>query len=273
HVWTSWVATLCLVCKRFRRVVTPILYAAIAVTNSNFDLLITISCLPDTPLRHTTSLILTSVNHWTNHEALLALPLTLALANLSAFTGSTRLLAILLQAGHTLNLLSAYLTDVTPASDPFNIAAVQPVVQTLSRLHVIYDIYDEEPSIQPDLSSSQVEYLVIDLFSEASSLEDEVIDLSPITPLATASPRLRRVLFRARCVREPDAQRVAQTVVEWAQGRRDQRIYVDDTYVPIGDGLQTEWKWKDLDEQDALDGSSLWFRGRQAWYPFAPSTN
>ncbi|KZV79226.1 hypothetical protein EXIGLDRAFT_735437 [Exidia glandulosa HHB12029] len=82
---------------------------------------------------------------------------------------------------------------------------------------------------------------------------------------AISPPRLRRVLLRPRLPLESDVERVAQKLVELAKDRCDQRIYVDDTFVPVLE--KDSWLWEELDKQDAIDGDSVWFRGRQAWFP------
>ncbi|KZV78940.1 hypothetical protein EXIGLDRAFT_493963 [Exidia glandulosa HHB12029] len=267
---TSWVATLCLVCKVFRCVVTPILYDHITLDDDTQPHLATTSTLLDTPLAYTRSVHFACHypdKPYTNPSFK---PFARALANISTFTGPTLALIELSKHAHDLKLSSAYITDVTFDSE---IAGIQGVVNTLTWLHLICELCDEDLNQWPDLSSSHVEYLTIDLFVERDTIGDErytSINLSPMTSQAVSPPRLRRVLIRPRFVYPFDVQRVARTVVDWATKQRDQRIYIDDMSVPVRDA-EGKWLSVELDQQDAMVGHSVWLCGRQAWHPPSPT--
>ncbi|KZV78941.1 hypothetical protein EXIGLDRAFT_847025 [Exidia glandulosa HHB12029] len=251
----SWVAQLCLVCRVFRRVVTPILYDHVAVDDYTYESLATTASLPDTPLAHTRSVYFVSKEPDKVYSQASFEWLARALANVSTFTGPTRALYELLERVDELTLSSAYITDITLSGNIVHITDVQPVIQTLSSLHLIYEFCPEDLNQQPDLSSSHVEYLAIDMYSNLDVLDEDPLDLTPMTRLATSPPRLRRILCRPRFVQESDVQSAAQAIVAWATSQRDKRVHIDDTFVRVGD-TRSGWLWNKLDRQDAIDGNS-----------------
>ncbi|KZV88796.1 hypothetical protein EXIGLDRAFT_165255 [Exidia glandulosa HHB12029] len=160
-------------------------------------------------------------------------------------------------------LSSAYLIEIDALP---RFPKVQRLVQTLSYLHFVCDVSRPDWNEWPDLSSYHVEYLAIDLFAERDTLGVESIDLSSMMRLATSPKRLRRVLLRPRLVQQSDVQRTAQAVVEWAAAQSDERVHIEDTFVSIGNP-KSGFLWHKLDEEDSLNGRSVWLQGRQAWRP------
>ncbi|KZV88793.1 hypothetical protein EXIGLDRAFT_772384 [Exidia glandulosa HHB12029] len=259
-----------IVCRVFRRVVTPILYDHVAVDDDNYKYFATTASLPDTPLAHTRSVYFVSYEPDKVYSQASFEWLARALANVSTFTGPTRALYELSERVDELTLSSAYITDITLSGNIVHITDVQPVIQTLSSLHLIYEFCPEDLNQQPDLSSSHVEYLAIDMYSNLDVLDEDPLDLTPMIHLATSPSRLRRILCRPRFVQESDVQSAAQAIVAWATSQRDERVHIDDTFVRVGD-TRSGWLWNKLDRQDAVDGNSVWFRGRQAWHPPSPT--
>ncbi|KZV90321.1 hypothetical protein EXIGLDRAFT_720555, partial [Exidia glandulosa HHB12029] len=248
---------LCLVCSNFRAVVTPILYEHIALDDDTYQYFVATSRLPATPLVHTRSVVLVYEQYSKQSFESIAR----VLLNISAFTGPSRALAEMFHLVDRLTLSSAHLTDLTFG---FKLGVTE-MVHRLTRLHLLCELRQGR-DMGLDLSSSHVEYLALDLLSYRRTIDVESVDLSPSTSLALSPLRLRRALFRPRCVRQIDVQRVAQKVVEWAKNRCDQRIYVDDTFVPFR-AADRGWHWEELEKRDAMEGDSLWLGGRQAWYP------
>ncbi|KZV90280.1 hypothetical protein EXIGLDRAFT_837890 [Exidia glandulosa HHB12029] len=275
----SWVATLCLVCRSFRRVVTPLLYDLITVDSVTLDRLAATSKLPDTPLLRTRSLVVASTytSYIIKPESFASL--ARALRNITSFTGSTESLSRIACSVDELRLRSAYLVDPTFLGGKSAIAAIQPVITTLSRLHIVHEI-GRPPSMSPKalLGSFQVEYLIIDVFErKGEHVDDSDMDISrDISHWVASAPCLRRVLFRARCVNERTACRALRHVAEWAERERDARIWVDDTFVPNpsddddddDDDADAEMtQWDNLDWEDAVAGDCLWLQGHRVWHP------
>ncbi|KZV88792.1 hypothetical protein EXIGLDRAFT_772383 [Exidia glandulosa HHB12029] len=263
---TSWVARLCLVCGVFRRVVTPILYGHVTITSDDddtYECLAATSRMPNTPLVHARSVLFAYDFPEKAYTEASFKSIARALVNVSTFAGPTIALAELLNHVDELTLSSAYLIEIWVLP---RFVKVQNLVQTLSYLHLVCNIYRPDWNQWPDLSSYHVEYLVIDLFAERNHLGIQFINLSSMMRLATSPPRLRRVLFRPRLVQQSDVQRTGQAVLEWATAQRDERVHIDDTFVPIGNS-QSGFLWHELDEEDSLNGRSVWLQGRQAWRP------
>ncbi|KZV90282.1 hypothetical protein EXIGLDRAFT_837891 [Exidia glandulosa HHB12029] len=268
-----WVATLCLVCRSFRRVVTPLLYDLITVDSVTLHRLAATSELPDTPLLFTRALVIASTYFYYNIREKSFASLARALRNITSFTGTTESLSRLARSVDELRLRSAYLADPTFFGEISAIPAIQPVITTLTRLHIVHEIGITQ-SMSPEalLRSFKVEYLIIDVFErEGKHVDDSDMDISRDNAHWVASaPCLRRVLFRARCVNERTACRVFQHIAEWAERERDARICIDDTFVPnpSDDDYDAEIaQWDNLEWEDAVAGDCLWLQGHQVWRP------
>ncbi|KZV90284.1 hypothetical protein EXIGLDRAFT_124956 [Exidia glandulosa HHB12029] len=191
------------------------------------------SDLPETPLLLTRSLVVSLSNvplrFYHNNETVFA-SLAPALANITSFTGTTQALGRLVQCIDGLRLRSAYLVDVTGSWRLPILETITPAIDTLSKLHIAYELGS---SSLYAMSSSNVEYLIVDVLLGLLRIDGD-FDIAQEAAYLTASvPRLRCVLFRPRFQMESTAHCVSAQIIEWAELQRDPRVWIDDTFVPI----------------------------------------
>ncbi|KZV86602.1 hypothetical protein EXIGLDRAFT_774492 [Exidia glandulosa HHB12029] len=271
HTERAWVASLCLVCWSFKRVLTPILYSSVT-TRSDADArqIVALAQRPDNPLQYTRSVQLFQLGTtYTAGATDQIMRLGQALTNVSRFAGHDGAIDGLAHGNPTLRLSTIFITSTTDEWSECDDGALCPsrrIIQSAQRLHLVIDFSMEGVPMFPDwLHSCEAAYLIVDAFSKYESTEsDELFTwfYEALEPFLR-SRSLQRILLRPRYPGNTEA--FSSGVVAWAERVRDSRICLDDSFVsPPG----LEWmQFMDIDMDDVLVGDALWEHGQQVWRP------
>ncbi|KZV98014.1 hypothetical protein EXIGLDRAFT_729183 [Exidia glandulosa HHB12029] len=248
----GWATSLCRVCRSFRRVVTPILYAHVVVTEDNLDCLALLA--RDAP----------AALAWTRSATFLGgrlfrpslQPLIHAMTRLTAFTGREFLFDYI---DEDLTISSIFLTDIAPYLDGDDVTRC---IKKATRLHIVIMLCD--PNVGFELS--QLEYLMIDVLANKES-EWRLYTpefLQHVDSILDSQQALRRILLRPRCLNSGfTAERFYSEVEEWGETQRDSRIWIHDIVGPSFIDENGTHVYEALHLQDALAGDELWLTGRQ----------
>ncbi|KZV98013.1 hypothetical protein EXIGLDRAFT_729182 [Exidia glandulosa HHB12029] len=271
----GWVATLCLICQSVRNVATPILYAFLRITRLSLSTFVTLSELPDTPLRHTRSVLFDAmINPAYTHKPSVFhyfyAPLARALSNIHAYAGSSVVLAALLHfAPRSFSRLkSVFVSDTLPWTDETD--HVKLLVKNISRLQIVWDLlggqFQEVPDLDFSASAPRLEYLIVDALADLP-LRGRNLEILERLVLPPEHPSLRRILFRPRCHAQHNVPTIAQAIREYATNVRDERVWIDDAVVPIRSADGTEYVYAQNELKDVGAGDDLWLSGSRAWGP------
>ncbi|KZW03407.1 hypothetical protein EXIGLDRAFT_721665 [Exidia glandulosa HHB12029] len=285
HPHARWVASLCLLCKSVQHVVTPMLYARLFVYQSNLPALKALSradqrkrlalvreiyfasdvdaeaeddpstdCFFDRDLRH----------------------LGRRLTGLRSLTGPSLVIESLAHRNdrlcEKLDLLSV--TDPTISWGALHAqCGLHDLICSTPRSHIVVTL-DTADTLLFDfmsLTACMARCLIIDIICDdhygVADWEVDEFTTAMEDVIRDHLSRVRRIIFRPRCLDEADARLVTSRLTSWATEKRKRRIFVDDAFVPIYDDASGIFFYDALEVDDTLQGAALWKRGRRLWVP------
>ncbi|KZV98017.1 hypothetical protein EXIGLDRAFT_832466 [Exidia glandulosa HHB12029] len=262
----GWAASLCLVCRSFRRVVTPILYAHVVVTEDNLEHLALLAREAPATLAWTRAATFQGFENSFSRSSLESL--TCAMTRLSAFTGRE---VIFDYIDEDRTISSIFLTNITLYLHGDDVSRC---IQNATRLHIVTLLGD--PDIEPFEGDLSFEYLMIDVLAgEESAWGLHTPEfLQYVDGILDSQQALRRILLRPRRLDSDfTAERFYSEVEEWGKTQRDSRIWIQDIADPGPSFIDEDDKdvYEALNLQDALVGDELWLTGRQLCPPSVPA--